>query len=397
MPLNFTSKEVSILLKLIKGIEVYSPKYLGIKDVLIVGDKIGKIDDEVDILGVEVEIIEGKGKKLLPGFIDSHVHITGGGGEGGFKTRTPEIVLSDVIKGGITTIVGTLGTDGITRSLENLYAKAKSLEEEGITTFIYTGSYRVPPVTFTGSIMKDLILIDKVVGVGEIALSDHRSSQPTIEEIKRLVADARVSGILSGKAGVVNIHMGDGEEGLDMLMEIVDTTEIPITQFYPTHVNRNPYLFRQGIEFAKMGGFIDFTTSSDPVFYEEGEVKASKALKKCIEDDLEDNVTLTSDGQGSLPKFNEKRELVGLQVGRVTTLFKEVRDAVFDGVPLEKAIKAITVNPAKILKLSSKGYIKEGYDADMVLIDEEYNIDTVIAKGRIMMKDKKILTYGTFE
>lgn len=397
MPLNFTSKEVSILLKLIKGIEVYSPKYLGIKDVLIVGDKIGKIDDEVDILGVEVEIIEGKGKKLLPGFIDSHVHITGGGGEGGFKTRTPEIVLSDVIKGGITTIVGTLGTDGITRSLENLYAKAKSLEEEGITTFIYTGSYRVPPVTFTGSIMKDLILIDKVVGVGKIALSDHRSSQPTIEEIKRLVADARVSGILSGKAGVVNIHMGDGEEGLDMLMEIVDTTEIPITQFYPTHVNRNPYLFRQGIEFAKMGGFIDFTTSSDPVFYEEGEVKASKALKKCIEDDLEDNVTLTSDGQGSLPKFNEKRELVGLQVGRVTTLFKEVRDAVFDGVPLEKAIKAITVNPAKILKLSSKGYIKEGYDADMVLIDEEYNIDTVIAKGRIMMKDKKILTYGTFE
>lgn len=397
MPLNFTSKEVSILLKLIKGIEVYSPKYLGIKDVLIVGDKIGKIDDEVDILGVEVEIIDGKGKRLLPGFIDSHVHITGGGGEGGFKTRTPEIVLSDVIKGGITTIVGTLGTDGITRSLENLYAKAKSLEEEGITTFIYTGSYRVPPVTFTGSIMKDLILIDKVVGVGEIALSDHRSSQPTIEEIKRLVADARVSGILSGKAGVVNIHMGDGEEGLDMLMEIVDTTEIPITQFYPTHVNRNPYLFRQGIEFAKMGGFIDFTTSSDPVFYEEGEVKASKALKKCIEDDLEDNVTLTSDGQGSLPKFNEKRELVGLQVGRVTTLFKEVRDAVFDGVPLEKAIKAITVNPAKILKLSSKGYIKEGYDADMVLIDEEYNIDTVIAKGRIMMKDKKILTYGTFE
>jgi len=397
MPLNFTSKEVSILLKLIKGIEVYSPKYLGIKDVLIVGDKIGKIDDEVDILGVEVEIIDGKGKRLLPGFIDSHVHITGGGGEGGFKTRTPEIVLSDVIKGGITTIVGTLGTDGITRSLENLYAKAKALEEEGITTFIYTGSYRVPPVTFTGSIMKDLILIDKVVGVGEIALSDHRSSQPTIEELKRLVADARVSGILSGKAGVVNIHMGDGKEGLDMLMEIVDTTEIPITQFYPTHVNRNPYLFRQGIEFAKMGGFIDFTTSSDPVFYEEGEVKASKALKKCIEDDLEDNVTLTSDGQGSLPKFNEKRELVGLQVGRVTTLFKEVRDAVFDGVPLEKAIKAITVNPAKILKLSSKGYIKEGYDADMVLIDGEYNIDTVIAKGRIMMKDKKILTYGTFE
>lgn len=385
------------MLKLIKNVEVYSPKYMGIKDILIVGDKIFKINEDINISGVDVDIIDGRGKILTPGFIDSHVHITGGGGEGGFKTRTPEILLSDIIKGGITTIIGTLGTDGVTRSLENLYAKAKALEEEGITTFIYTGSYRVPPVTFTGSIMKDILLIDKVIGVGEIALSDHRSSQPTIDEIKRLTSDSRVAGILSGKAGAVNIHMGDGEEGLNKLIEIVQKTEIPITQFYPTHINRNPYLFEQGIKYAKMGGFIDFTTSSDATFYEEGEVKASIALKKCIDEGLEDNITFTSDGQGSLPKFNEKGEFIGLQVGRVTSLYKEVKDAILDGVPLEKAIKAITTNPARILKLRGKGLIIEGFDADVVMLDENYDIDTVIARGKIMMLDKEIVVYGTFE
>jgi len=396
MPLYFI-KEVITVIKLIKNVEVYTPQYIGKRDILIAGDKIFKIGENISIDGIYVDIIDAEGKRAVPGFIDSHVHIAGGGGEGGYRTRTPEIVLSDIIKGGITTVIGTLGTDGITRSLENLYAKAKSLEEEGITTFIYTGSYRVPPVTLTGSIMKDLILIDKVIGVGEIALSDHRSSQPTLDELKRLTSDSRVAGILSGKAGIVNIHMGDGRDGLNALIKIAETTEIPITQFYPTHVNRNSDLFSQGLEYAKMGGFIDFTTSSDPIFYEEGEVKASTGLKICIEEGLEDNVTLTSDGQGSLPKFNDKKEFVGLQVGRVTSLYKEVRDAVLDGVPLEKAIKAITVNPARILKLKGKGLVKEGYDADIVLVDENYLVCDVISKGNIMMREKKLINMGTFE
>ncbi|KRQ85832.1 Isoaspartyl dipeptidase [Caloramator mitchellensis] len=385
------------MIKLIKNVEVYMPEYIGKRDILIAHDKISKIGDSITVTGIDVEVIDGKGKKALPGFIDSHVHITGGGGEGGYKTRTPEIVLSDIIKGGITTIIGTLGTDGVTRSLENLYAKAKALEEEGVTTYIYTGAYRVPTVTFTGSIMKDLVLIDKVIGVGEIAISDHRSSQPNLEELKRLTADARVAGILSGKAGVVNIHMGDGKDGLNKLIEIAETTEIPITQFYPTHINRNPYLFEQGIQFAKMGGFIDFTTSSDPLFYDEGEVKASIALKTCIEKGLGDNITFTSDGQGSLPNFNEKGEFIGLKVGRVTSLFNEVRDAVLDGVQLEQAVKAITSNPAKILKLKGKGKIYEGYDADIVLVDEDYYVDTVISKGHLLMKNKKVIAMGTFE
>ena len=391
------------MIKVIKNIKVYTPDYIGIKDVLILAGKIGAIEDNIDITGndkVSIEIIDGIDKILVPGFIDSHVHILGGGGEGGFKTRTPEITLTDITTAGVTTVVGCLGTDGITRNVISLLAKATALEEEGISTFIYTGSYRIPVTTITGDIMKDLICIDKIIGVGEIAISDHRSSQPELSDLKKLVADARVSGILSGKAGVVNIHVGDGTRTIEMLLDIVSNTEIPYTQFIPTHMNRNPYLFEAAINYGMVGGLIDFTTSSDPMFWEEGEVKASKALKLCLDAGVPiSQITFTSDGQGSLPMFNEKKEYVGLRVGKVATLFEEVRDAILkDNVPMEDALKVITSNPATALKLSNKGGIAAGMDADLVILEATtLEIHSVIAKGIMMIKDKKIKVYGTFE
>jgi beta-aspartyl-dipeptidase (metallo-type) len=391
------------MIKIIKGAKVYAPEFLGLKDVLVVNDKIGAIDENIELRfegAVEVGVIDASGMILTPGFIDSHVHILGGGGEGGFKTRTPEITLTDITAAGVTTIVGCLGTDGVGRSMESLYAKAKALEEEGISTYIYTGNYRVPVTTITGSIMKDIMMIDKVIGVGEVAISDHRSSQPNVEELKRVAADARVAGILSGKAGVVNMHLGDGRRMLDPIIEITEGSEIPKSQFIPTHMGRNSYLFEEAIRYAKSGGYIDFTTSSDPSFFEHGEVKASKALKICLDNEVpEDKITFSSDGQGSLPTFNENKELIGLRVGKCITMLEEFRAAVLEeGVKLEQALKVITSNPAEALKLKAKGSIAKGFDADLVLLKEEnLELNTVIAKGQIMIKDKEIMIYGTFE
>ena len=189
---------------LIKNAHIYAPEDLGVKDVLVGGGEILRIADQLPAEpAYEMTVLDGSGKILMPGLIDAHVHILGGGGEGGAKSRTPEIMLTDITLGGVTTVVGCLGTDGCTRTMTNLLAKARGLEEEGITTYVYTGSYQVPVRTLTGSIMDDVILLEKVVGTGEIAISDHRSSQPTKEEFARIVADTRVGGILSGKAGLV--------------------------------------------------------------------------------------------------------------------------------------------------------------------------------------------------
>ena len=137
-------------------------------------------------------------KIICPGFIDQHIHIIGGGGEGGLASRIPEIMLSKIVSAGITTVVGVLGFDSITRSLKGLLAKARALEEEGLNTFIYTGSYEVPTPTITGSVMSDVSLVDKVIGVGEIAISDHRSS---IRQgyLKKIANEARIG--IAGEKG----------------------------------------------------------------------------------------------------------------------------------------------------------------------------------------------------
>ena len=263
-------------MKIIRQAKIYAPEFLGKKDVLVAGGKIQKIQDNIVLEGnVDIDEIEAQDMIMFPGFIDSHVHITGGGGEGSFSSRTPEIMLSDITSAGVTTVIGTLGTDGTTRTMTNLLAKARGLEEEGITTFVNTGSYQIPVKTITGSITDDIILIEKIIGVGEIAISDHRSSQPSFEDIAKLIADARLGGMLSGKAGTVNFHLGDSKRMLDILFEVAEKTEIPLKHIVPTHTNRNPYLFEDAIKYAKMGGYIDFTTSTVPQFIEEGEVTNS--------------------------------------------------------------------------------------------------------------------------
>ena len=390
------------MITVIKNIDVYSPEHLGKKDVVIAGDRFEGIYDNINIPKdfVDIKVIDGEGKIMFPGFIDCHVHILGGGGEGGFKTRTPEIKLTDLTTAGITSVVGCIGTDGICRSFRSLIAKAKALEEEGISTYCYTGNYEIPVKTMTESIKGDLMLVDKVIGVGEIALSDHRSSQPTFEQFVNTVAQARVGGLLSGKGGIVNIHLGGGARKLDMLFSLLDNTEIPATQMLPTHINRTSELFDMGISYIKKGGFIDLTTSSDPDFLEEGELTASQGLKKIYDMGLPiEQLTFSSDGNGSMPKFNEYRELVGLGICSVKTLYGEVKNAIVnENVPIEVAIKVITSNVADLLKLRDKGYIRKGYVSDFVIVNSnDLSISEVYAKGEKLVENGEAIVKGTFE
>ena len=145
------------MIKLLKNANVYAPEKLGKKDILIEGEKILLMQDSIEgyegLPGVETYDLEGK--IVVPAYIDMHVHITGGGGEQGPASRVPESQLSEFLKNGITTVVGLLGTDGVTRSVENLVAKARALTEEGMTVYTLTSSYGYPPTTLTGSVCKD--------------------------------------------------------------------------------------------------------------------------------------------------------------------------------------------------------------------------------------------------
>ena len=393
------------MIKLIQNIDIYAPEHLGKKDVLIIHDKIVKIADagslSIPSYFPESEQIDGTNLILTPGFIDCHVHVLGGGGEGGFANRTPEATMEGLTKFGVTTVVGCLGTDGIGRDMCALVAKTKGLNEQGISAYCYTGSYQVPVRTLTDSIPKDIMMIQEIIGTGEIAISDHRSSQPTFEEFTRVAADTRLGGVLSGKAGIINVHLGDGSRGMELINRVIDETEIPASQFLPTHVNRNEALFCQAIEYALKGGAVDFTGNEDIDYWVtvSDEVRVCDGIKRMLDEGISSDLfTISSDGQGSLPLFSADGQFLGIGMGQSSCLLKEVRECVQrENIPLEIAIKAITANPARVLCLDTKGQIKDGFDADLCLMTEDLNIHTVIAKGQVMVKDGEPIVKGMFE
>lgn len=362
----------------------------GLKNILVASDKIEKIFEGDSNYSVD-EVYDAEGKILIPGLIDQHIHITGGGGEGGFNTRVPEIGLSKLIEAGITTVVGLLGTDSETRSVENLVAKSLALTKEGIKTYSLTGSYAYPSPTITGSVKTDIVFVDQLIGV-KIAANDHRDSCLDYKELQRIGAEARVAGMISDKSGHVTIHMGGGKFYFDQINDALEHSNLPITIFRPTHVNRDQKLYEEALDFAERGGYIDLTSGMNKYMAD------SKAYQLAKERNVLDRITFSSDGFGSWSNYDEEGNLVEIGYSPVDTGMKAIREIVQSGESLEEAIKPFTSNVAKVLKLDKEvGFVKEGYFANLVLLNEDLEIETVISQGQFMMKNGAILRKGTYE
>ena len=243
---------------LIKGAHVFAPEDLGVVDVLTVNDKVVAVGKDLSASLPELETIDAKGLVMTPGFIDQHIHVTGGGGEGGPKTRTPELVLSELVACGTTSVVGVSGTDGTSRSIPNLLGKVRALQAEGVSAWMYTSNYAYPPTTLTSCVRDDLYFVPEVLGV-KIAMGDHRSSFPTEDEVMRLLTQIRVGAMVAGKLGVLHIHLGNIVGPFDMFLDCVKRG-MPIQHIRPTHCARHPDVFKGAIEFGLAGGYVDITT-----------------------------------------------------------------------------------------------------------------------------------------
>lgn len=385
------------MIKLFKNAHVFAPEDLGIKDVLVVGDKICRIADKIEGYDglQDAEVFDLNGKILVPGYIDLHVHITGGGGEQGPASRVPESYLTAFTTNGITTVVGLLGTDGITRSLENLVAKARALTEEGITVYCLTSYYAYPPTTMTGSVEKDIAMITPMIGV-KVAVSDHRSSNPSGEDLIALGVQARRAGLISNNSGLVTLHMGSGKGKLDPLFYALDNSDLPAKNFLPTHMLRTDELIDEGVKLIQRGGYVDCTAGADD---KELEVNAEKLFDLLHREGVSaDHVSLSSDAFGSQPKFDANGECIGLTYASPKYLHKTVQSLVRRGMTLTEALKPLTTTPAVLLaKEGCKGCICRGADADLLVLEADLNICSVFAKGKTAVLDGTVMMKGRFE
>jgi beta-aspartyl-dipeptidase (metallo-type) len=380
----FTPQGRRLVLTLLKNAHVFAPEDRGIHHLLIAGGRVAWLGADLDELGAlkAVEIVDLQGRRLIPGLIDGHAHLTGGGGEAGFGSRVAPVPHSHFLDAGITTVVGVLGTDDTTRDTRSLVAQALSLRELGVNAWCHTGGYHVPPVTFTGSVREDIVFLDPVIGVGEVAISDHRSSQPTLAEILRIASDAHVAGLITGKAGILHLHLGDGPRGLELVRRALAETELPARVFNPTHINRNKALFEEAVALAEAGCTVDITAfpaDDDP---SGDEWAADVALLRYLDSGAPaERITISSDGGGCLPVFDAQGEMQHFDIGRPATLAETLSRLVAGGQSLDRVLPAFTLNPARLLRFHDRGRIAVGAAADLVVLDDAHRVEKVMSQG----------------
>ncbi len=372
---------------LLKNCRVFAPKYLGERDILVGGETILAIAENIQPPHHDfTEVVDIEGQWVFPGLIDSHIHFAGAGGENGPGSRSSELSLAEIVAGGITTAIGCLGTDGIVRSPESVLMKAKALRANGLSAWMYTGSYQIPPPSILESPARDIALIDEVIGIGELAIADHRSSYPTVDQFVKVIQQARVGGMLGGKAGIVNIHIGDSGSPFQLLDEVTTIPGIVHRQLLPAHCNRSRTVFNEAKKYG-LKGHVDITCSSYP-YFEDIEIKPSQAYWELLAAGVPlEHITLSSDAGGSLPRFDQTGNSTKISNGKPESLLQEVLDIIdHDESNIESALRTVTTNVASILQLSSKGELRQGKDADIIVIDpSNRTLRHVMARGSWLM------------
>lgn len=360
---------------LLQNAEVFTPEPVGRQPVLIAGGKIAKIGavtpDGLRGLGDDLAVVDLSGCALVPGLVDPHAHLIGAGGEEGFASRMPEVLVSQLVTAGVTTVVGLLGSDTSTRQLSCLHAKASQLCEEGLTAYMFTGGFELPPSTLTDSVLDDLVMIDKIIGAGEIAISDHRWIDPEPHALAHLVASAALGGQMAGKAGVTHFHVGPGDRRLHLLHELLDTYPIEAESIYPTHINRSEALINDAIALAKRGACVDMDT---------------------VNEDLGDRLSYYRNHGGPLDRLSVSSD-AHTPEGSHRKLYEQMVTCVRDcGLPFAEVLPLFTRNAAVALKLKGKGRLETGGDADLLVLHQAtLEIVHVYAKGRQFVRDGELV------
>lgn len=377
----------------------------------------------------EPPAIECRGLAILPGLVDLSLHASGDcTAEGGYFDRTPEASLSDLLNAGVTTFVGVLGRDTVSRSPKSLLSKVRGLNKAGgLTGLVCTGAAdgAWPPPSLTGSgASNDLALVGEVVASGTFAISDpdHPAGSDTPPaDLARACGDCFAASALSGKPGLVYCRVGSGPTGLDPLRDLLTLhfpggaesgralSILPIMPPSLVHGGDDDALFEDCSAWLSDGGRVCLSAGTSIGATVAACLRLHRAGARgsthrasgsnsgsdgrpwpanclCVASDA--FAVLPSASSGSTGGSDQSLETrPPLRYGRPSALLEVVRRLVLEhNLALDVAVAFASSHPAAALRMEKrKGLLRTGADADLLLVDaQSLELVAVIANGRLV-------------
>jgi beta-aspartyl-dipeptidase (metallo-type) len=187
---------------------------------------------------------------------------------------------------------------------------------------------------------------------------------------------------------------------LKPVMDMLDRTGLPIDQLLPSHVNQTEAYMADAIAWAQRGGFIDVGANYSPDNNFSRATQPAKAITRLLEAGVPlAHILLSSDGNGAPPKEEQREGQPAVaNYMPLSALHATWRGLIVEeGLAPTDALRVVTANVADATGLARKGRIAAGLDADLVAFDSDWRIDTVIARGQIMVDCGEPVVRGMFD
>jgi len=336
---------------LIKNGKVYQNGNLVRKNIFIKDDKIAKITNQ-ELKSDKV--IDAKNKIIIPGLIDSHVHFRDPG-----LTRKEDFLTGSMAAaaGGITTILDMPNTKPPTTNLQRLEEKRKIAKKSIVNFGLHFGST-----------LDNISEIENVKGIASVKVyMDYTTGDLKIDDFNVLKKI-----FLSGKR--VSVHAEN-----ENVLNAVNLAKEAKKEFYLCHTSS-----KEELDYAKQGNvyvevcpqhlFLTAKDINDQQAFAEMKpglktTEDGKALWNAIHNGDVD--TIATD---HAPHTKEEKFEINYPYGvpGCETMLPLLLHALNNNkIELKKIIQLCCENPVKIFKIKNKGFIKEGFDADLTIIDLE--------------------------